>query len=305
VQESTVVTIGTFDGVHIGHQAILRELRCQADQVELPTVAFAFSVPPRWVMRAEDGRYLLLPTSAKLDLLGRSVDRVIPASFRDVQAMSPEEFARSVLVSQLHARVVVEGEAFRFGCDRSGDMAALRSLGDEMGFDVVGVPPVVLDGDPVSSSRIRAAIASNRFSSAESYLGRPPFVLGEIVHGHRVGSDLGYPTANMAVDPHVLLPPDGIFLVRAFLPGLTATGLLYIGSRPTFGGSDRSCEVHLLDVPPRSLYGEPMEVHLLERIRDDRFFSSPGALRAQIEADIASARDREARYPRTEAQFVS
>ena len=174
-----------------------------------------------------------------------------------------------------------------------------------MGFDVVTVPPVKLHGRAISSTRIREAVQSSDFETAQQCLGRPPLLLGTVSHGDRVGHQLGYPTANLDVSPSVLLPQDGVFLVHAFTGSTCSTGLLYIGTRPTFHGQTLRCEVHLLDAPSDSLYGEKMEIHFLERIRDDLTLPSMEALRDQIATDIASARDREAKYPRATALFVS
>ena len=297
MKHGTIVSVGTFDGVHLGHQAILRELSCQAKTHALPSLVYAFSIPPRWVMRGDEDRYLLLPASVKLDLLRDSVDIVHPASFETVCSMDPEEFAATVLIEQLHARTIVEGEAFRFGRDRSGSLSTLRSLGAQMGLDVISVPPVMVADEAASSTRIRESVRSGDFNTARLCLGRSPVLLGTVVRGDHLGGKLGYPTANLAIDPHVLLPHPGIFLVHAYGQDIRSGGLLYIGSRPTLGSRDLRCEAHLLNFPERPLYGEGLEIHLLEKIRDDRAFPSLDELRSQIGADIAVARQLLSDYP--------
>lgn len=305
MKQGTAVSIGTFDGVHLGHQAILRELRHQAQTHALRSLVYAFSVPPRWVLCGGENRYLLLPTSLKLNVLARSVDVVHPTSFEDVRSMSPQEFIKTVLIKQLNARVIVEGETFRFGRDRSGDLGTLRSLGSQMGLDVVSVLPVIADHDTVSSTRIRKSVQAGDFHTASVCLGRPPILLGTVVHGDQIGGELGYPTANLALDPHILLPHSGIFLVHAYGENVRASGLLYIGTRPTLGSGTLRCEVHLLDFPERSLYEEALEIHMLERIRDDRAFPSLDTLRSQIEADVATTRRLLPGYPFTEQRISS
>ena len=305
MKQGTVVSIGTFDGVHLGHRAILRELRCQAKTHTLLSLVYAFSVPPRWVMRQDEDRYLLLPASVKLDLLRDSVDIVHPASFETIRSMDPEEFVATVLIEQLNARSIVEGETFRFGRDRSGDLSTLRSLGAQMRLDVISVPPVMVVDEAASSTRIRESVRAGDFHTARLCLGRSPVLLGTVVRGDQLGGELGYPTANLAIDPHVLLPHPGIFLVHAYGENIRADGLLYIGSRPTLGSRDLRCEVYLLDFPERPLYNELLEIHLLERIRDDRAFSSMDALRSQIEADIAFARQLLPGYPLSEKRISS
>jgi len=275
MKHGTVVSVGTFDGVHLGHQAILRELRCQARAQALPSLVYAFSVPPRWVIRGDEDRYLLLPASVKRDLLRDSVDIVHPVSFETICSMDPEEFVSTVLIEQLKARTIVEGETFRFGRDRS----------------------VVVADEAASSTRIRDSVRSGDFDTARLCLGRSPVLLGTVGRGDHLGGKLGYPTANLAIDPHVLLPHPGIFLVHAYGQDIRSGGLLYIGSRPTLGSRDLRCEAHLLDFPQRTLYGESLEIHLLEKVRDDRAFPSLDELRSQIGADIAVARQLLLDYP--------
>ena len=305
MRQGTVVSIGTFDGVHLGHQAILRELRHQADAHSLASLVYAFSVPPRWALKGGDERYLLLPIDQKLDLLGQAADRIYPATFESVRSMDPEVFIEEVLINQLQARVIVEGESFRFGRDRSGDLDTLRSLGSQKGIDVVCVPPVIVGDTASSSTRIREAVSSGDFQTARACLGRAPILRGSVVPGDQLGGELGYPTANLDVDPHILLPQPGIFLVHALGKQLYANGLLYIGSRPTLGQSEPRCEVHLLDFTARPLYGEVLEIHLLERLRGDRAFPSLDALRTQIGIDVAAARKRLADYDLTEKRIGS
>jgi riboflavin kinase/FMN adenylyltransferase len=290
MQPGCVVSIGTFDGVHLGHQAILRELAQQAKTRGLPAVVYAFAAPPRWVLSANEDRYLLLPISVKLDLLRSFIGRVQPAAFETIRTLGPREFVDSILVDQLNARVIVEGESFRFGRDRAGDLDTLRSLGHKRGLDVVSVPPQQVDGHAVSSTRIRDALIAGDIATAQRCLGRPAILLGTVLRGDHFGTAIGYPTANLAIDPHVLLPAPGIYLVRAFGKDLASDGLLYVGTRPTLEHSLLRCEVHLMDFPPRPLYDELLEVHLLAPIRDDRKFESLEALGAQIGRDVASAR---------------
>ncbi len=305
MKHGTVVSVGTFDGVHLGHQAILHELRCQAKIHALPSLVYAFSVPPRWAIRRNEDRYLLLPASLKLDLLRDSVDIVHPVSFKTVCPMDPEEFVAAVLIEQLDARTIVEGETFRFGRDRSGDLGTLKSLGAQMGLDVISVPPVMVADEPASSTRIRESIRSGDFHTARLCLGRSPVLLGTVVRGDHLGGKLGYPTANLSIDPHVLLPHPGIFLVHAYGRDIRSSGLLYIGSRPTLGSRDLRCEAHLLDFPERPLYDEVLEIHLLEKIRDDRAFPSLDVLRSQIGSDIAFARRLLSGYPLSEKRISS
>jgi len=305
MKRGTVVSIGTFDGVHLGHQAILRELRIQAEAHSLSSLVYAFSVPPRWALRGREDRYLLLPATLKLDALKKSADIVHPVSFESVRSMEPEDFIETVLIKQLHARVIVEGETFRFGRNRSGDLETLQSLGSKKGLKVIPVPPVMIGDKAASSTRIREAIRVGDFQTACDCLGRPPVLIGPVVHGDQLGGKIGFPTANLSIDPHVLLPNPGIFLVHALSETFRAKGLLYIGSRPTLEQSKQRCEVYLLDFPDRPLYGEVLEIHLLAHIRDDHAFPSLDALRSQIEADVETGRALLPDYPRIEERISS
>ena len=305
MKRGTVVSIGTFDGVHLGHQAILRELRLQAEAHSLPSLVYAFSVPPRWVLRGNEERYLLFPTSLKLDVLAKSADLVHPATFESVRSMEPEDFIETVLIKQLRAHVIVEGESFRFGRDRSGDLGTLRTLGSQKGLKVITVPPVMVGDEAASSTRIREAIRSGDFQTARDCLDRPPVLIGPVVHGDQLGGKIGFPTANLAIDAHILLPDPGIFLVHVLGETLRASGLLYIGSRPALAQSEQRCEVHLLDFANRPLYGETLEIHLLKRIRDDRAFPSLDALRSQTADDVESARTLLPSYPLIEERISS
>jgi len=301
--DATVVSIGTFDGIHLGHQAILAEVRHQADRRGVPSVAYAFGRPPRLQAGGGAGRSLLLPEPIKTHMLLRSVDRVVRASFSEIRTLAPDAFAEQILGERLRATSVVVGPSFRFGAERAGDPAALRSLGRRLGFSVTVVPPVLVDGEPVNSTRIRSLLSEGDVAGAAALLGRFPVLVGDVEIGDRVGRTLGYPTANLAIDPHVLLPAHGVYAASAFVgnpPGpIPHPGLLYVGTRPTLGlksGAPR-CEVHLLAAAEGELYGERIEVHLRERLRGDRTFPSLEQLRLQIERDANRAREVLARFP--------
>ena len=298
-EAKSVVAIGTFDGVHRGHQLILTHLSEIARKERLEQVAYAFIFPPRLAVRGET-RGLLLPEETKVTLLKRYVDRVERVSFADVSGIAPDVFVRDVLIERLAARAVVVGQSFRFGHDRAGNLSLLRAICKRESVSVTAVPPVVVDGSAVSSTRIRHLISKGMVEDAAVLLGRPPLLVGRVVHGDRLGRKLGHPTANLSVDEQILLPRDGLYLVQAFWNGNQSPGLLYVGTRPTVNGSDRRCEVHLFKEADRSgledlvmtenLYGKTLEVHILRRVRDDRSFPSLVELQCQMERDVEGAR---------------
>jgi len=300
--ETAIVTIGTFDGFHLGHQAIPTEVRRQAERRGIAGVAYAFALPPRLQIDGEPRRCLLLPESIKIRLLESAVDRVDRAAFSEVRTHSPARFAEEILTGRLRAVSVVVGPSFRFGAGRAGDPEALRALGDRLGFSVTVAPPVLVDGEPVNSTRIRFLLSGGDVASAAALLGRPPVLIGSVAIGDRVGRSIGYPTANLTIDPHVLLPAHGVYAVHAFTGDPPESeprpALLYVGTRPTLGpevGALR-CEVHLLTAPEADLYGERFEVHLLEHLREDRIFSTLEDLRRQIDRDADRAIEILARF---------
>jgi riboflavin kinase/FMN adenylyltransferase len=293
----SVVTIGTFDGVHVGHQAILAEVDRAARARRLTRIAYVFVRPPRAEIGSAAEADLLLPFELRLRLVRALVDRVVLARFRDVRDLSPDDFAERVVAQELAARCVVVGSGFRYGRDRSGDLQALRDAGSALGFEVREVNPVLVDNEPASSTRARDLLRAGDISRAARLLGRPPVLVGPIVPGDGIGTTIGYPTANLAADPDLLLPGDGIYLAHVFSDQWLGHGLVYVGSRPTVAGRDRRCEIHLLSPPADGLEQASLEVHLLERLRDDRRFPSLEALKAQIEADVRQAEALRSHYP--------
>ncbi len=293
----SVVAIGTFDGIHRGHQVILALLNEIAMKQGLQRVAYAFVFPPRLAVRAEK-RGLLLPEEAKIKVLRRYVDRVERVPFEEVSCIAAHEFVNDVLIGRFGVRAIVVGEGFRFGHNREGDSALLQELCHPLGVDVIVVPPVVIDGIPVSSTRIRWLISKGKVEQAARLLGRPPIILGQVVHGDRLGGILGYPTANLAIDDGILPPGDGIYLVNVFWTGGKSSGLLYAGRRPSVDGREHRLEVHLLMPASDSgddrvaigcLYGTTLEVQILQRIRDDQYFPTLSELRHQMGLDVKRA----------------
>ncbi|HDJ30098.1 MAG TPA: riboflavin biosynthesis protein RibF [Candidatus Acetothermia bacterium] len=292
---ATVVTVGTFDGVHRGHQAILAEVARIAREDGLDGVAYAFPFPPRF---GDSGPHLILPREVKEQLLRKYVRRIVPGEFSRVRALSPREFAARILVERLKVQAVVIGEGFRFGRGREGDPTLLAALGREYGFAVITVPPVIIAGAPVSSTRIRTLIRAGEVKEAGRLLGRPPLLTGRVVPGDRIGTKIGYPTANISPQPELVRPQAGIYLAYAFWEEGEGPGLLYIGDRPTLAGGELRFELHLLSPPDHDLTGMTIEVRPLARLRDDRKFPSITALRRQISADIATATSALSFYPK-------
>lgn len=286
-QQRTALTLGTFDGVHRGHRALLERTVAWAREHNALSVAFVFAQPPANYIGA--AKPLLLPVRKKLERISQIVDHTIPVEFSEVGWMDAEEFVRKILIEQFQMTYIVIGPDARFGKNRQGDSVFLKRLGEELGFSVEVVPPVTVKHTVISSTAIRESLLAGRLDEAREMLGYVPTLWGTVVHGDGRGRHLGYPTANLAVEKGVLVPAAGVYAVRVSLKGSQRDGVLYIGSRATFADAGPSIEVHLFETD-EELYGVELEVQLMKRLRDDHRFDSLDALKAQIERDIDAAR---------------
>ncbi|MDP2478980.1 MAG: bifunctional riboflavin kinase/FAD synthetase [Candidatus Palauibacterales bacterium] len=288
----TVLTVGTFDGVHRGHRAVLAEIVDRAGARGLSSVLVTFDRHPLTVVRPEQAPALLTTPDEKKEILAQTgLDYVAFLRFtRALSRYSPEAFVRTFLVGRFRVRELVIGYDHGFGRDRSGDIQTLRRLGTELGFDVDVVGDVSVAGGSISSTRIRQAVGEGRMEDAALGLGRPYSIQAPIVHGQGRGRDLGFPTANLQPPGGAkLLPPPGIYAVRASLRTEIRKGVVHLGPRPTFPGSPPSIELYLLDFDG-DLYGEPVRVEFLSRLRDVLPFTSAAELVQQMREDVREAR---------------
>lgn len=303
-RRGTALTIGAYDGVHRGHQAVLRLLRELADARDLDAALLTFDRHPAQVVRPESAPKLLTSLPQKLELLEATglldVCRVL--RFDEQRSREPaEEFVREILVGELRARLIVVGADFHFGHRRSGNVELLEHLGADLGFEVVGlglVSPAADDAggpsgdrEPYSSTRIRELVAEGAVREAAELLGRSHAVRGTVVAGDRRGKKLGFPTANVAVADEIALPADGIYAGTAVVEGAERAAALNLGRRPTFHADEgRSLlEAYLLDFDG-DLYGRPIEVRFVERLRDEERFDSVDELIAQMHRDVEATR---------------
>lgn len=286
-----VATIGNFDGVHLGHQAILGRLRERALELGVPSCVVIFEPQPREYFAPDAAPVRLTRLREKLELLReQGVDFVLCLTFnRRLRELSAAEFVRQVLVEGLRVRHLEVGDDFRFGCDRSGDFAFLVKASAEQGFTVEAATTVEVDGMRVSSSRIRKDLADGDLHMVERLLGRPYRLSGRVLHGQKLGRTLGSPTANIQLKRRKA-PLNGVYLVSTMVAGRRCNGVANIGTRPSVNGDGRPhLEVHLLDFAG-DLYGQHLDVTFHQKLRDEQRFASLEALKAAILADIAAAR---------------
>jgi riboflavin kinase/FMN adenylyltransferase len=297
----TVVTVGSFDGVHSGHWAVLQEIARRAERRKLRSVLVTFDRHPLTVVRPEFAPQLLTTPDEKKEILSQSgLDYVAFLPFTGVLSRyTADEFVRLVLVKRFRVRELVIGHDHGFGRDRTGDIGLLDDLGAELDFDVDVVPVVQVGGEPVSSTRIRRGLAEGRVEDVARVLGRPYSFRGPVVYGVGRGRQLGFPTANIpAPGGGKLLPRPGIYAVRASLRTVIRPGLLHLGPRPTFAGSPPSIELYILDFEG-DIYGQTVRVDFLKRLRDIRPFGSAMELVNQMKLDREMALEYFASGPGT------
>lgn len=287
-----VATIGSFDGVHLGHQAILSQLMAMARQHQLPAVVIVFEPQPHEFFSGDKAPARLMRLREKIQaLLAAGVHRVVCLRFNQhLRSLSAESFIEQILIEGLDIKHLVVGDDFRFGCDRRGDFALLQAVGGERGFDVTDTCTLQIDGERVSSTRIRQMLEQGDFARAETLLGKPYEINGRVVYGQQLGRKLGVPTANVQLRRY-RSPLHGVFAVTVkFADGSLHQGVANVGVRPTVTGDKKPLlEVHLFDFS-RMVYGAMIHVFFHRKLRDEKKFSSLDELQAQLQADIANGK---------------
>jgi riboflavin kinase/FMN adenylyltransferase len=287
------LAIGVFDGVHLGHQAVISTSAKHAQSARGTAVVVTFDPHPLKVLRPHDAPHLLTATQHKIALIRElEVQHLLLIKFdRQFAATAPEDFIAQLVCHSKPLREICVGHEWSFGKDRRGNVDLLRKLGSQYDFDVVSIPPVKIDGTVVSSTAIRRAVETGDFAKAAVMLGRNYTILGTVTVGEKLGKKLGFPTANLSAHSEQF-PPNGVYCAEAKLDGELFHGVVNLGYRPTISAvkPERVLEIHLLDFD-REIYGKDIEVRFLRYLRPEKKFESVDALVRQIEADVKQAKD--------------
>ncbi|WP_339660697.1 bifunctional riboflavin kinase/FAD synthetase [Croceibacter atlanticus] len=282
--KNTVVTIGTFDGVHIGHQKIVNRL---VNHAELDSVILTFFPHPRMVLQQDNTIKLLHTIEEKtsvLNLLG--LDHLVIHPFtKEFSRLTAQQFVEDILVNQLKAKKIIIGYDHRFGRNRTADISTLKDFGEQYGFVVEEITKQDVDDVAVSSTKIRTALQKGQIEKANAFLGQPYMLTGTIVRGKGIGKTLGYPTANIQIEEaYKLIPKNGVYIVKTNFKGITYFGMMNIGTNPTVGGKSQTIETYFFNMDT-DLYGSKMTIQMLKRIRDEKKFTSVDQLIEAMQND--------------------
>ncbi len=288
-ERQTVVTIGTFDGVHVGHRKIIERLVNSAHANNLDSVVLTFFPHPRMVLQKESGIQLINTIEERKRLLEETgIDHLVVHPFtQQFSRLTALEFVRDILVNKLKAKKIIIGYDHRFGRNRTADINDLRQFGIEFGFEVEEITQQDVEQVAVSSTKIRNALLEGRVERANLYLQHPFTLNGTIVKGRGIGKDLGFPTANLEVEEdYKLIPKNGVYVVSANIDGDRVFGMMNIGTNPTVGGKEKTIEANFFELD-KDLYGKQLEIEMLVRIRDEKKFDSVDDLKVAMKQDRA------------------
>lgn len=285
-KKEMVLTIGVFDGVHLGHKYLISKLIEQAKQRNLLSGVVTFRQHPQEMLFPHTKLPLLTDLTQKTNLLkNEGIETIIPLSFTtELAGLSARQFV-SLLKKHLKMRGMVIGPDFALGHNREGNADTLRKLGQEMDFTVTVIPPVMVNGEVVSSTAIRKALADGDMKKALSLIGHPFSLQGHVITGASRGAGLGFPTANLDIDSERALPAEGVYATLSYINGKAYQSVTNIGRRPTFGGGKRTVEVHILDYHD-DIYGQELKVDVVERLRDEIRFKNAEELKKQMANDV-------------------
>ena len=290
-KHNTIVTIGTFDGVHVGHQKIIKRLIKVGKEKGLKSVVLTFFPHPRMVLQKHSNLKLLNTIDEREAILtSLGLDQMVIQTFtKDFSNLSAYDFVKTILVDALHAKYIIIGYDHQFGKDRSANIDDLKIYGKEFGFEVEEISVQDVEEVSVSSTKIRTALKEGDITTANAYLGYRYFLSGSIIKGKGIGKNIGFPTANIHIEEdYKLIPKEGVYVIKATVMNNTVFGMMNIGTNPTVNGTHQSIEVHLFDFNS-TVYNETIKVELIERLRDERKFDSLELLQKQLKKDQIKA----------------
>ncbi len=290
--EKTGVGLGNFDGLHIGHMALINTLIRESQLNNLSSIVYTFTKHPENILRKKLITPLLLTEQKKIDLLGEiSLDYLYFDEFNeDFSRLSPEDFVKKVLIDKLNIKLAVAGYDYRFGYMGQGDIPFLKELGQKYGFRVVVIPAIKCDDEVISSTRIRNSIINGELETAYKLLGRNYSITAEVVSGRRIGNTIGFPTANIHPERFLVLPENGVYITKTLLDGKLYNSMTNVGYNPTFEDvKEKTVETHIIDFN-QDIYGKKIEVFFLKKIRNEKKFESVELLKEQISKDMSTAR---------------
>jgi len=285
--QDTIVTIGTFDGVHIGHQKIIKRLIDSGNLQQLKSVILTFFPHPRMVLQKDSNIKLINTIDERQDILeALGLDYLLVKKFtKEFSRLSAEDFVKQILVDKLNAKKVIIGYDHRFGRNRNADINDLRTFGKRYGFEVEEISAQDIDDVSVSSTKIRTALLEGDITKANNYLGYPFMLNGTVVKGKGLGKQLNYPTANIHVEEdYKLIPKQGAYIVNTTINNQLVYGMMNIGTNPTVNGNKQTIEVNFIDFD-KDIYDKKLQINLLKRIRDEEKFESIDALKMQLSKD--------------------
>jgi riboflavin kinase/FMN adenylyltransferase len=286
----TAVALGSFDGVHLGHQKLIKILKDESENRGLSSLVFTFYPHPLKIIAPQSEPPMITSLDQRADLIAQyGIDYFLVANFdQEFAKISAEDFIINLLYKKLNAKTVVIGFNNTFGYKGLGTPKMLKEFGDKLGFKVVIVEPVTKNGIVVSSTEIRKTLLEGKITLANELLGRHFFLEGKVVRGDGRGKKLGFPTANLEVSPDIVIPNNGVYAVKVTYDGKAYAGALNIGTKPTFAGKIQTVEVNIIGFS-KNIYGEVLKVEFLEKLRSEKTFASPAELSAQIDLDTKKA----------------
>lgn len=290
---NTGVGLGNFDGLHIGHMALINTLIRECQLNALASVVYTFTKHPENILRKKLITPLLLTEQKKIDLLSEiSLDYLYFDQFNeDFSRLSPENFVKEVLIERLNIKLAVAGYDYKFGYQGQGDIPMLKELGKKYGFRVIVIPAIKCDNQIISSTKIRQCVINGELETSYKLLGRNYSITAEVVSGRRIGNTIGFPTANIHPERFLVLPANGVYITKTLLDGKLYNSMTNVGFNPTFEDvKQKTVETHIIDFN-MDIYGKKIEVFFLKKIRDERKFDSVESLKQQIAKDMQTAKE--------------